>query len=294
MSEMLVESPAIFVAIVFAFALLIGSFLNVVIYRLPLMMERDWRTQAEEILQSPAPKLPKGRFDLIVPRSTCPACGTKIKAWQNIPVLSYLLLSAQCASCRASIAVRYPLVEIGTALLAAVVAWRLGAGVETLFAIGLTFALIAISLIDYDHQIIPDSIVIPLLWTGLLMSLFHPLDGANTLFISPRDSIIGAVAGYLSLWSVYQLFKLVTGKEGMGYGDFKLLGALGAWLGWQALPGIILMSAIVGAVVGIALILIRGRDRQLPIPFGPYLAAAGWITLLWGEAIRHAYVGTFL
>lgn len=295
MAELFTESPAIFVAVVFAFALLIGSFLNVVIFRLPIMMERDWRNQAEELLQAePATPLPEGRFNLVVPRSRCPSCGAPIKAWQNIPVFSYLLLGAQCASCKSKISVRYPLVELLAAALAAITAWTFGFGWEALAAIVLTFALIAISLIDYDHQLIPDSIVIPLAWAGLLLSLYHPVAGADTLFIPPRDAIIGAVAGYLSLWSVYQAFKLITGKEGMGYGDFKLLAALGAWLGWQALPMIILMSAVVGAVVGIALILFRGRDRQLPIPFGPYLAAAGWITMLWGDAISNAYLDTFL
>ncbi|MDX1500633.1 MAG: A24 family peptidase [Woeseiaceae bacterium] len=294
MPELFVQSPAIFVAFVFAFALVVGSFLNVVIYRLPVMMERDWRAQARELLSAPTSDLPEGRFDLVVPRSRCPACGAPVRAWQNIPVLSYVLLGARCASCREHISLRYPLVEAVTALLAAVVAWRFGASWEALAAVGLTFALVVISLIDYDHQIIPDSIVLPLAWIGLLLALFHPLAGSEVLFIAPRDAIIGAAAGYLSLWSVYQLFRLVTGKEGMGYGDFKLLAALGAWLGWQALPMIILMSAIVGAVVGLGLIVLRGRDRQLPIPFGPYLAAAGWITMLWGDAIRNAYFDLFL
>jgi len=291
---MFTEAPAIFVAVAFAFALMIGSFLNVVIYRLPIMMQREWRDQCEELKDTLPADLPDGKFNLVVPRSRCPACGKTIKAWQNIPVLSYLLLGAKCGNCRASISSRYPLVEMLTAVLAAVCAWHFGFGWEALMAIGLTFALVAISLIDVDHQIIPDSIVLPLMWVGLIMSLFHPLAGAETLFVSPRDAIIGALAGYLSLWTVYQLFKLITGKEGMGYGDFKLLAALGAWLGWQTLHIIILMSAVVGAVVGIAMILLRGRDRQLPIPFGPYLAAAGWITMLYGEAIWNAYADKFL
>jgi len=294
MAELFTQAPMVFIAVAFAFALMIGSFLNVVIYRLPLMMQRDWREQCDELSKEPAPDLPDGKFNLVVPRSRCPSCGAAIKAWQNIPVLSYLLLGAQCANCQKSISVRYPLVETLTAILAAICAWHFGFGWEALMAIGLSFALVAISLIDADHQIIPDSIVIPLLWVGLIMSLFHPLAGADTLFIAPQDAIVGAVAGYLSLWSVYQLFKLVTGKEGMGYGDFKLLAALGAWLGWQALPTIILMSAVVGAIIGIALIVFRGRDRQIPIPFGPYLAAAGWITMLWGEAIKNAYLDMFL
>ena len=295
MAEFFTQSPLIFVAVVFAFAMVIGSFLNVVIFRLPIMMEREWREQAEEILATPAPDLPKGRFNLIVPRSRCPSCGEQIKAWQNIPVLSYLLLGAQCANCRSTISVRYPIVELMTAALAAITAWRFGFGWEALAAVVMTFALISVSLIDIDHQLIPDSIVIPLMWAGLVMSLLHPLAGANTLFISPAEAIVGAMAGYLSLWSVYQLFKMVTGKEGMGYGDFKLLAALGAWLGWwPALPMIILLSAVVGAVVGIAMIVFRGRDRQLPIPFGPYLAAAGWITMLYGETIWNVYLDQFL
>lgn len=291
---MFTEAPAIFIAVAFAFALMIGSFLNVVIYRLPIMMQREWRDQCEELKDALPADLPEGQFNLVVPRSRCPACGKTIKAWQNIPVLSYLLLGAQCANCQATIAVRYPLVEVFTAAAAAVCAWHFGFGFEALMAIGLSCVLVAVSLIDIDHQIIPDSIVIPLLWVGLVMSLFHPLAGAETLFIAPREAIVGALAGYLSLWSVYQLFKLITGKEGMGYGDFKLLAALGAWLGWQALPTIILLSAVVGAIIGIALIVFRGRDRQLPIPFGPYLAAAGWITMLYGEALSNAYLDLFL
>jgi len=295
MAELLTEFPGVFITVVFVFALMIGSFLNVVIFRLPLMMRRDGREQCEELAKEPAPDLPGGPFNLVVPRSRCPSCGALIKAWQNIPVLSYLMLGARCANCRAKISPRYPLVEMLTAVLAATCAWRFGFGWEALLAIGMTCALVAISLIDADHQLIPDSIVVPLLWVGLAMSLFHPLAGAQTLFIPPRDAIIGALAGYLSLWSVYQLFKLVTGKEGMGYGDFKLLAALGAWLGpWPALIIVILMSAVVGAVVGITMILALGRDRQLPIPFGPYLAAAGWITMLWGEQLWNTYFDLFL
>ena len=294
MAELFEQSPLIFVAVVFAFSMLIGSFLNVVIFRLPIMMEREWREQAEEILKTPADNLPEGRFNLVVPRSRCPSCGAQIKAWQNVPVFSYLLLGAQCAKCQSAISVRYPLVEILTAAMAGFVAWHFGFGWEALAAVFFTFALIAISLIDIDHQLIPDSIVIPLMWAGLLMSLLHPLAGADVLFISPRDAMVGAIAGYLSLWSVYQLFKLVTGKEGMGYGDFKLLAALGAWLGpWPALPMVIMLSAVVGAVVGISMIVFRGRDRQIPIPFGPYLAAAGWITMLYGDVIWNTYLDTF-
>lgn len=290
MFELLSGSPAIFIAIVFAFMLLIGSFLNVVIYRLPVMMERDWREQCKELSEIPASEFSEGRFDLVVPRSRCRACGTRITALQNIPVISYLVLGGKCANCKDPISPRYPIVEATTAIMAATVAWHFGFGWEASMAVVLTLFLVPITMIDFDHQIIPDSIVLPLMWIGLAMSLFHPLAGAETLFISSNDAIVGAIAGYLSLWSVYQLFKLVTGKEGMGYGDFKLLAALGAWLGWQQLPMIILMSAVVGAIVGISLIVFRGRDRQIPMPFGPYLAAAGWITMLWGEPIKNLYV----
>ena len=294
MAELLSQSPGVFAAVAFAFALLIGSFLNVVIYRLPIMMHREWHEQCEELQSIEAPEIPDGPFNLVLPRSRCPSCGAQIRSWQNIPVLSYLLLSGQCANCKQKISARYPLIELLTAILAGVCAWRFGFGWEALMAIGLTCALVAISMIDIDHQLIPDSIVMPLLWIGLVMSLLHPVTGAETLFVAPRDAIIGALAGYLSLWSVYQLFKMITGKEGMGYGDFKLLAALGAWLGWQMLHLVVLFSAVVGAIVGIAMIVFRGRDRQLPIPFGPYLAAAGWVTMLYGESIWHTYLDMFV
>ncbi|MEX0976794.1 MAG: A24 family peptidase [Woeseia sp.] len=291
MQELLTGSPLLFVGLVFIVSLLIGSFLNVVIYRLPIMMEREWRAQCAAMAEAPAAELPGGRFDLVVPRSRCPSCGTPIAAWQNVPVISYLLLRGRCASCKATISRRYPAVELFTALLAAIAAWHFGFGWEALAAVLLTFCLISVSVIDIDHQIIPDSISLPLLWIGLSLSLFNPLPGADTLFIEPRASIVGALAGYLSLWSVYHLFRMLTGKEGMGYGDFKLLAALGAWLGWQMLPLIILLSAIVGATVGIAMIVIRRHDRNVPIPFGPYLAAAGWIAMLYGRDITDWYFG---
>ena len=291
MLQLFSQSAPLFIAAVFALGLVIGSFLNVVIHRLPLMMEREWRDQCEELSQHPpAEDLPTGRFNLIVPQSHCPACGQKIRSWQNIPIVSYLLLGGRCANCKKSISARYPLVELLTGVLVAICAWHFGAGWEVAMAIVLTFALVPITLIDANTQLIPDSIVLPLLWIGLAMSLFHPLPGSDTLFIAPKDAIVGAIAGYLSLWSVYQLFKLVTGKEGMGYGDFKLLAALGAWLGWQQLPMIILMSALVGAIVGLSLMAFRNHDRSVPIPFGPYLAAAGWITMLWGETIKQTYL----
>jgi leader peptidase (prepilin peptidase)/N-methyltransferase len=286
MLEILAESPLVFVAIAFAFALIFGSFINVVIYRLPIMMEMDWREQCKELDESSTPVLPEGRFNLVVPRSRCPSCGTQITAWQNIPVLSYLMLGGRCANCKSEISARYPAVELVTALLVAIVAWRFGPSWQGVMGITLTLFLIPITMIDFDRYLIPDSIVYPLLWIGLAMSLWHPQPGAEVLFIPPRDAIIGAIAGYLSLWSFYWLFKLATGKEGMGYGDFKLLAALGAWLGYQSLFSIIIMSAVVGAVFGIALIVFRGRDHQVPMPFGPFLAGAGWIVMLWGEFIR--------
>lgn len=291
MQALFVEFPLAFVAALFFLALLIGSFLNVVICRLPVMMEREWRSQCEELAAMPVADLPEGRFDLIVPRSRCPSCGAKITAVQNIPVLSYLWLRGKCGNCRAPISARYPSIELLTAVASALVGWRFGFGWEAAAAVLMTWALIAVSFIDIDHQIIPDSISLPMIWIGLTLSLFHPFSGADTLFIDPRTSIVGALAGYLSLWSVYHLFRLVTGKEGMGYGDFKLLAALGAWLGWQLLPMIILLSAVVGALIGISLIVFRRHDRNVPIPFGPYLAAAGWIAMLYGSRIMDFYLG---
>ena len=295
MHDLFTDAPLLFVGAVFVFALLIGSFLNVVIYRLPIMMEREWRSQCAELAKSPATEIPfvtdDEPFDVVTPRSRCPSCGKQITALQNIPVASWLLLRGRCANCNASISARYPVVELMTAILAALAAWRFGFGLEAAAAVLLTFALIAISVIDFDHQIIPDSISLPLIWVGLSLSLFHPFAGADVLFVDPKTAIVGAVAGYLALWSVYHLFRLVTGKEGMGYGDFKLLAALGAWLGWQMLPLIILLSAVVGAIVGISMIAIRRHDRNVPIPFGPYLAAAGWIAMLYGREIIDWYLG---
>jgi len=292
MQALFAQAPLLFIVAAFIFALLVGSFLNVVIYRLPIMMEREWREQCSELTDTPASDLPEGRFDLVAPRSRCPSCGQQITAMQNIPVLSYLLLGGKCAGCGTKIAMRYPIIELLTAFLTGVVAWRFGFGWEAAAAIGLTWALIAISVIDFDHQIIPDSISLPLIWAGLALSLFNPLEGADTLFIDPGSAIVGALAGYLSLWSIYHLFRLLTGKEGMGYGDFKLLSALGAWLGWQGLmlPLIIMMSAVVGAITGILLIVFKRHERSIPIPFGPYLAAAGWIAMLWGQDIVNWYL----
>ncbi len=290
MHALFTQMPILFIGISFVLALLIGSFLNVVIYRLPIMMEREWRAQCEEIAETPAAELPTGRFDLVAPRSRCPSCGHTITAIQNIPVISYLVLGGKCGSCKAPISRRYPVIELLTAVMTAIVAWRFGFGWEAAAAILMTWTLIAISVIDIDHQIIPDSISLPLIWAGLFLSLFHESAGAEILFVDPGTAIAGGLAGYLSLWSIYHLFRLLTGKEGMGYGDFKLLAALGAWLGWQILPLIILLSAFVGAIVGVALIAFKRQDRNVPIPFGPYLAAAGWIAMLYGPQILDTYL----
>ncbi|MDX1403164.1 MAG: A24 family peptidase [Woeseiaceae bacterium] len=289
MLELMMQVPMVFIGVSFVFALMIGSFLNVVIYRLPIMMEREWRAQCDELTQSPA-DLPTGRFDLVSPRSRCPSCGAAITALQNIPVFSYLALGGKCANCAAPISRRYPLIEFMTATMTALCAWRFGFSWEAAAAVVMTWALITVSVIDIDHQIIPDSISLPLVWAGLTLSLFSSRVQAEILFIEPRTAIVGALAGYLSLWSIYHLFRLVTGKEGMGYGDFKLLAALGAWLGWQMLPLIILLSAAVGAVVGLSMIAFSRHDRSVPIPFGPYLAAAGWIAMLYGPQIVAAYL----
>ncbi len=262
---------------------MVGSFLNVVIYRLPIMMENGWRQECLEFLdQQETGEKPK-RLTLSHPRSSCPQCKSPITALQNIPVLSYLFLRGKCAHCKAPISIRYPIIEATTALLSVIVAFHFGYSLETIAGIILTWCLICLTMIDYDTQLLPDSITLPLLWGGLFLSLF-------TLFVDSHDSIIGAIAGYLSLWSVYQLFRLVTGKEGMGYGDFKLLAALGAWMGWQMLPIIILLSSLVGAIVGSALIIFQKKKKSTPIPFGPFLAAAGWLSLIWGEDIVKQYL----
>lgn len=285
MLALLASSPSLLVGLVFVLGLLVGSFLNVVIYREPIRMQNEWRDEAERVLgREPAPRPP---FNLIKPRSACPGCKAPITASQNIPVLSWLWLRGRCAACGIRIAARYPLIELLTAVLSAVVAWRYGFTLATLCGLLLTWFLIALSGIDFDTQYLPDSMTLPLLWLALLASLFVPAVAPEmapaALPVTPDRAILGAIAGYLALWSVYKLFKLLTGKEGMGYGDFKLLAALGAWLGPGMLLPIILLSAGVGSMVGIGMILILGRDKQLPIPFGPYLAAAGWIAMLWGQ-----------
>ena len=299
-------SPLLFAGSVFVLGLVIGSFLNVVIYRLPIMLEREWRAQALELLPSAdsaattIPSLSIERFGLSTPRSACPACKAPIRAWQNIPVISWVILRGRCAACRTKISLRYPVVELTTGILSAWVAWHFGFGTAAACALPLTWALIALTGIDIDHQLLPDRITLPLLWAGLLAAAVlgpvagDPLTGAHgsgiALPVSARDAIIGASAGYSSLWLVYHAFRLATGKEGMGYGDFKLFGALGAWLGWKLLPLVILLSAATGAVLGILMIVLRGRDRAAPMPFGPYLAAAGWLAMMYGDALMTGYL----
>lgn len=263
--------------------LLVGSFLNVVILRLPVMLERRWRAQCDEMPGGTAPQTPPERFDLVAPGSRCPQCGHRLTALENIPLVSYVWLGGKCRACRQPISPRYPLVELTTGLLSAAIAWRFGVSPAMAGALVLTWALIALSVIDYDHQLLPDDITLPLLWGGLAFNL-------HGIYASLPAAVIGAIAGYVSLWLVYQLFKLITGREGMGYGDFKLFAAFGAWLGWQSLPLIILISSFLGAVIGVSMILMLGRDRTLPIPFGPFLCVAGWIALLWGDAITRAYL----
>ena len=279
--------PASLFVVAVVLGLLVGSFLNVVAHRLPIMMELEWRAHCATLDEQPAstPTDLPAEFSLWRPRSACPKCGHLISAWQNIPVVSYLLLRGRCAGCKTPIAVRYPIVEATAGVLSLLVALRFGATPQVIAALIFTWAVLVLAVIDIDRQLLPDSITLPLLWLGLLASLF----GGNGLFVTPSASIIGAVAGYLSLWLVFHLFKLVTGKEGMGYGDFKLLAAIGAWVGWQLLPLVILLSAVVGSIVGIGLIVFGKHGRQTPIPFGPYLAAAGWIALLWGPLLLNWY-----
>jgi leader peptidase (prepilin peptidase)/N-methyltransferase len=271
--------------------LLFGSFLHVVIYRLPVMLEREWRLQAHEQLTG-LERLASGsqaRFNLLTPRSRCSACGAQVASWQNIPVISWLLLRGRCAACKTSISIRYPSIELLTGLLSGIVVWQFGTGLTAGVTLVLVWGLIVLTMIDIDHQLLPDNITYPLLWLGLGFSLLHD-PTADLPFPDTQTALIGAIVGYLSLWSVYWMFKLITGKEGMGYGDFKLLAVLGAWLGWQMVPLIILLSAVVGTVVGIAMIILLDRDHQIPIPFGPYLAGAGLIALFQGQTIIDAYL----
>ena len=288
----------LFITLVAVISLLIGSFLNVLVYRLPKMMEREWQQEYQAYFQpdavastnkagaanTPATNDNPERFNLAVPRSACPKCHTPIAARDNIPVLSWLLLKGRCRHCKAPISSRYPAVEASTAIMSALVAWQYGFGTLALVLIFVTWGLIALSFIDIDTMLLPDSLTLPLLWLALVFSL------SGSALVNPAQAIIGAAAGYLSLWLVYWGFKLLTGKEGMGYGDFKLLAIFGALLGWQQLPLIILLSSLVGAVIGATMLAIQGRDKATPIPFGPYIAAAGFIALLWGEQLTNAYL----
>lgn len=279
--EVLASNTLAFVLCALVLGLLVGSFLNVVIHRLPIMMQRDWRAQAREFLDLPAE--PTATFNLVLPHSHCPHCDHEIRAWENIPVVSWLALRGRCSSCRAPISKRYPLIELLCGVLSAYIGWHFGFTWQAGGMLLLTWGLLAMSMIDVDHQLLPDSLVLPLLWLGLIANSFG-------LFASLSDALWGAVVGYLSLWSVYWLFKLVTGKEGMGYGDFKLLAMLGAWGGWQVLPLTILLSSIVGAVLGTIMLRMQKADSGTAIPFGPYLAIAGWVALLWGDQITSSYL----
>ncbi|MDO7640378.1 MAG: A24 family peptidase [Reinekea forsetii] len=275
------------IATVFIVGLLIGSFLNVVIYRVPAMMHKAWAVEVAQF-NSDVDLLDRLQreptYNLVTPDSSCPQCGHKIRAWENIPLISWLMLRARCSACHKPISARYPAVELITALLSALVAWQFGWSLTSLCLIPLVWVLVTLTLIDVDTQLLPDSLTLPLLWAGLLLN-------SQEIIVSLNSAVIGAAAGYLSLWSIYWLFKLLTGKDGMGYGDFKLFAAFGAWFGWIALPLIILLSSLVGAVVGIVMILSLGRDRQVPIPFGPYLCGAALVYIFWGQSIMNWYLG---
>jgi len=280
---LLQQEPLAFVALSGVVGLIVGSFLNVVIHRMPLILMRRWREDCQELSGEQRLHEPAETFNLIQPRSRCPHCGHVLRAAENIPVLSYLWLKGKCSSCGKPISFRYPFVELLSAVLSAVTAWHFGFGLASLSALVLVWLLIALTFIDIDHHLLPDVMVLPFLWVGLLLNL-------QGTFTSLTSAVIGAAAGYLSLWLVFQSFRLITGKEGMGYGDFKLFALFGAWLGWQSLLLIILMASFLGALIGVGLIVFQGRDRAKPLPFGPYLALAGWVALLWGEPITRSYL----
>jgi leader peptidase (prepilin peptidase)/N-methyltransferase len=298
--RVMAESPALFIGTCLLLGLLVGSFLNVVIYRVPVMLEREWRAECAELgaAGNPPPVAPAApvaeKFNLVVPRSTCPACKAPIQAVQNIPVVSYLFLKGRCAACGVRISPRYPFVEALTGGLTAAVAWKLGFGWPALAAFVLTWYLIALTFIDIDHQLLPDNMTLPLMWLGIFLSLWAgPAANGGPIPVDLRSSVVGALAGYLSLWTIYHLFKLLTGKEGMGYGDFKLFAALGAWLGWQMLLPIILIAAAVGAVVGILILARKKQGHETPISFGPFLAAAGWLMLMFGNEVVGRYMSLY-
>jgi leader peptidase (prepilin peptidase)/N-methyltransferase len=287
--DLLSASTPLLAGVAFLFGLLVGSFLNVVIHRVPVMLERAWRREclALDGKEPPAP------YNLVVPRSACPSCKAPIGALQNIPVVSWVLLGGRCRSCKTRISARYPIIELLTAVMSATVALKFGFGWTLAAALVLTWFLVALAFIDIDTQLLPDNLTLPLLWLGLLVALLLPAAEGARLPVDLRTAVIGAIAGYLSLWSVYHLFRLLTGKEGMGYGDFKLLAALGAWLGWQMLLPIIIGAAGVGAVVGITATLLKARDKGVPMAFGPYLAAAGWLVLMFGPELVGSYLGLY-
>lgn len=280
----LAEQPSYFICLAAVLGLLMGSFLNVLVHRLPIMLERQWQREAQQVLGLPTRQ--HGRFDLLLPASHCPPCKHAIRAWENIPVISYLALRGRCSACKQPISARYPLVEVACALLSMAVAWHSGVSLQALALLMLTWSLLALSLIDQDQQLLPDVLVLPTLWLGLMVNAFDML-------VALPDALWGAVAGYLSLWSVYWVFKLVTGKEGMGYGDFKLLALIGAWGGWQVLPMTMLLSSLIGVVAGLCLLRLRKQSASTAIAFGPYLATAGWIAVLWGDEIYAFYLQLF-
>jgi leader peptidase (prepilin peptidase)/N-methyltransferase len=280
--SILQDEPTFFITVVAIFGLMIGSFLNVVIHRLPEMMKRNWLQQCADLRGEIVKTKPA--FNLITPRSTCPQCGHRIAVWENIPIISYLFLLGQCSQCHTRISLRYPVIEAITALMSGLIAWQYGFGFATIAILCFVWALIALAVIDLDTQLLPDDITLPLIWMGLLFNL-------NNGFTDIESAIIGAVAGYVSLWTIYWCFKLATGKEGMGYGDFKLLSAIGAWLGWSMLPLVILLSSLVGALVGVGLIIAARLNKNIPIPFGPYLVGGALIALFWGEEINRVYFG---
>ena len=264
--------------------LLVGSFLNVVILRLPRMLEADWKAEARDLLDLPAEAQLGKKISLTHPPSCCPGCAAAIRPWQNIPLISWLLLRGRCANCKTGISIQYPLVELASAALSAVCVWRFGWSPQLAAALVFTWTLIALTVIDLRDTLLPDDLTLPLMWIGLALSTLG-------VFVGMSASIWGAIAGYLSLWSIYHLFRIITGKHGMGYGDFKLMAALGAWFGAAALPLMLLLSSLVGATVGVGLIVFRKHDRNLPIPFGPYLAGAGWLMLIWGDALSGVVAG---
>jgi leader peptidase (prepilin peptidase) / N-methyltransferase len=293
---LLEASPPLLIGICTVLGMLVGSFLNVAVYRLPIMMQRDWKAQCSEYLEIEN-AVPDGNessakfevFNLQKPDSHCPLCNHRIRPWENIPVLSYVFLGGKCSNCKSKISLRYPSVEVICGVLSGLVAFTFGASLLTLALLFFTWCLVTLTLIDFDHQLLPDSITLPLLWLGLLVNTLDLGMGVNL-----RDAVIGTIAGYLVLWAFYWTFKLATGKEGMGYGDFKLLAAFGAWMGWQALLPIIILSSMVGAVFGIGMIIFLGRDKSIPMPFGPFLAGAGYIMLIWGVQINTYYMNTFV